>query len=354
MESFDNAVKKSLSFIDFDNDYVKSGISLFLVLYAGIAAPRLPEYVAKLFDYTVVKLIIFFLILYVARHDPTIAIIASIGVLISLMTLSSYKFNKEMMASIKFEETNGRIVAGNEVPQYTLGSSNGMYSADDSSMSRSYSSAESDKGSISGIEEGNHLPSIEDAHNVPASDMHAREYKMAPENSLPVPMDMNPMVTDEHMHKMRRSMVDDGHAKYESKHDLGYAGHSSDKDGTRRTCAGGDLLSGNEYIQHAANYNDSYVPKLSDADKKTLMEEEKVKIVLATADEYKRKMQRDLTGEELKQICTDVNKKYSKHHQMNDRDHLAEINCDVDKDFRSTGNPIGYDENRRDEYGVPH
>lgn len=95
MQDFDNTVKGYLSFLD--NQYVKTGLALFLILYASLAAPRLPEYIAKLFDNMFFKLLIFFLIAYVAQSSPTVAIIAAIAVMVSLMTLSRYKFNAEMM-----------------------------------------------------------------------------------------------------------------------------------------------------------------------------------------------------------------------------------------------------------------
>lgn len=95
MESFDNTVKNYLGFLD--NEYVSAGLSLFLILYAGVAAPKLPQQVVQLFDNTLVKLFVFFLIVYVSRKNPTVAIIAAVAVLVSLMTLNRIKFNQEMM-----------------------------------------------------------------------------------------------------------------------------------------------------------------------------------------------------------------------------------------------------------------
>jgi hypothetical protein len=105
-ESFDNAVKNSLSFLD--NEYVSAALALFLILYASLAAPKLPESVARLFDNYIVKFIIFFLIVYIAKKNATIAIIAAIGVMVSIMTLNTYKFNREAMAVIAMGEDMGR------------------------------------------------------------------------------------------------------------------------------------------------------------------------------------------------------------------------------------------------------
>jgi hypothetical protein len=98
LEAFDNLVKSNLSYLD--NEYVTAALSLFLIIYAGLAAPKLPESVAKLFDYTAFKLVIFFGIVYVSRKNPTVALIASVGLLVSLMTLNRYKLNREMMTVV--------------------------------------------------------------------------------------------------------------------------------------------------------------------------------------------------------------------------------------------------------------
>lgn len=101
-ESFDKTVKSSLSFLD--NEYISAGLSLFLIIYAGMAAPRLPPSVAKLFDYAAFKLLVFFLIVYVSRKNATIAIIAAVGVLVSLMTLNRLKVSFEMMEVVRSDQ----------------------------------------------------------------------------------------------------------------------------------------------------------------------------------------------------------------------------------------------------------
>jgi len=84
------------------NKYVSSAIALFLILYAGLAAPKLPRKFAKIFENPIVKLIIFFLIAYTAKKDPNVAIIAAIALMVSLYTLSKYKFDDKI---IKYLDT---------------------------------------------------------------------------------------------------------------------------------------------------------------------------------------------------------------------------------------------------------
>lgn len=112
MNRFDDTVKRSLSFLD--NEYVNASVYLFLILYAGLAAPKLPEYVAKLFDYTLVKVLLFFLIVYISKKNPTLAIIASIAVIVSIMTLNRFKFGNELMSMISNENVpQGEICPSN-------------------------------------------------------------------------------------------------------------------------------------------------------------------------------------------------------------------------------------------------
>ncbi|MBA42563.1 MAG: hypothetical protein CMF62_00955 [Magnetococcales bacterium] len=102
MQQFDNTVNQYLSFLD--NEYVSTGLSLFLVLYAGMAAPQLPENVARLFENTFFKVLIFFLIVYTSRRNPTVAIISAVALMVSLQTLSKYDTNRKLMEIVDQEE----------------------------------------------------------------------------------------------------------------------------------------------------------------------------------------------------------------------------------------------------------
>ena len=98
MDAFDSNVKKYLSVLD--NQYVSAALTLLLIIYAGVAAPKLPSNVAKWFDKTWFKLVVFFLIVYTSRKNVTVAIVAAVAVLISLMTLNKWK-NIELMESVR-------------------------------------------------------------------------------------------------------------------------------------------------------------------------------------------------------------------------------------------------------------
>ena len=74
--NFPNLFQNSLSFLD--NKYVSASVSLFLVLYAGMAAPELPEGVARLFEHKLFRIFIFFLISVCYMIEETQTVIRSI------------------------------------------------------------------------------------------------------------------------------------------------------------------------------------------------------------------------------------------------------------------------------------
>jgi hypothetical protein len=102
-DSFDKLVSPRISFLN--NEYVNAILMIVLIAYASLAAPRLPRSVAKLFDSPITKLIFFFLIVYTAKHNAGVAIIAAIAVLVSLMTLNRY-VSAEMMSNLGTMEAN--------------------------------------------------------------------------------------------------------------------------------------------------------------------------------------------------------------------------------------------------------
>jgi len=74
------------------NPYVSASTSLFLVLYAGLAAPALPAHVAGLFENSVFKILILVAVLVLLKgQNITTALLVAIGFVISMNTLSQYR-----------------------------------------------------------------------------------------------------------------------------------------------------------------------------------------------------------------------------------------------------------------------
>ena len=93
-----DVLTKSLTSIDTSisvvrtNPYIASVVTLFLILYAGLAAPALPASIADLFEHSTFKLLVMIMILYLVKNqDISTALLVSIGLSLSLNTLSKYR-----------------------------------------------------------------------------------------------------------------------------------------------------------------------------------------------------------------------------------------------------------------------
>ena len=72
-------------------------LSILLILYASLAAPKLPKSVVKLFNNTIAKIIFIFLMLIVAGIQPLFSIIISICILIMIQLLAYYESSDRIM-----------------------------------------------------------------------------------------------------------------------------------------------------------------------------------------------------------------------------------------------------------------
>jgi hypothetical protein len=85
-----NSVNEALNEV-FSNPYSKTILTMFLVLYGGLAAPKLPKVIVDLFDNDVFRVIILAAVVYMGNRDPKLAIMIAIGFVISMNTLKNYK-----------------------------------------------------------------------------------------------------------------------------------------------------------------------------------------------------------------------------------------------------------------------
>ena len=108
IKGFDSSVNSFMDKVD-HNEYAATALSLFLILYAAVAAPRLPAYIVRLFDNVFVKLLIFFLIAYIARKNPTVAILSAIAVMVTLLTLNKISVNDKIVRMARQEAMQGSM-----------------------------------------------------------------------------------------------------------------------------------------------------------------------------------------------------------------------------------------------------
>ncbi len=90
MNEIFSIIDNTLSTID-QNVYTKTAFRLFPLMYAALAAPKLPLFIAQLFEYTIFKIFILVLVLITGKHDPVIALMMATAFVISMNTLSEYK-----------------------------------------------------------------------------------------------------------------------------------------------------------------------------------------------------------------------------------------------------------------------
>jgi len=96
LESF---VNKSLSFLD--NPYAKNIIKMLLVLYAGLAAPRLPSFLASLFNNAVFRIVVLFLIAYLGLKDTTIALLSAVAFTLSIIFLKKAETTNSIYGALQ-------------------------------------------------------------------------------------------------------------------------------------------------------------------------------------------------------------------------------------------------------------
>ena len=71
-----------------DNPITSGIIKIFLVVYAGAILPKMPNYIIKILQNPVMKLLVLFLISYVGMKDPVISLLIGIGFTLSMLTLN--------------------------------------------------------------------------------------------------------------------------------------------------------------------------------------------------------------------------------------------------------------------------
>ena len=73
-----------------DNIYITTAIKVFLGLYAGFAAPKLPPSILLLLDNMLFRVVLAFTIVLVATRDPS-ALMISVAFIITLQTAARYR-----------------------------------------------------------------------------------------------------------------------------------------------------------------------------------------------------------------------------------------------------------------------
>jgi hypothetical protein len=89
-KTFNNVANPYINMIN-KNKYISLTIAIFLSLYGGLIAPKLPKKILEFIDNGYVKFILIFAIAYTSRKDPTVALVAALGVLLTVQALNKLK-----------------------------------------------------------------------------------------------------------------------------------------------------------------------------------------------------------------------------------------------------------------------
>ena len=87
MNNLNNYLNNSLRFVN-SNVYASTIIGLFLVLYGGLAKPKLPSFIRNLFNNPIFRVLILALIMYRGNKNPQLSIMLAVAFVITLNLVS--------------------------------------------------------------------------------------------------------------------------------------------------------------------------------------------------------------------------------------------------------------------------
>ena len=74
-----------------ENQYVSATLTLFLALYAILARPVLPPFLANLFENPLFRLFVLFLVAWTASHNAALSLMIALAFTITLNLLSEQR-----------------------------------------------------------------------------------------------------------------------------------------------------------------------------------------------------------------------------------------------------------------------
>ena len=233
MDTVDN-ISRSLDSVlksIYSNKVASAVIGLFLVLYAGLAAPKLPRSISKLFGNKVIKIVILFFVAYMSSRNTSISIIAAVALAVSIQTLSRHESTKKVIQAVEEEvmemETPEELYSESETEETNLNEE----SDDEVSVEDEISEVEVESESvqqeneeviITGTqgEEHEETPEAHDGNLAPHSEFNQEHHEMAPEHHEMVP-EHHDMAPEHHeMVPEHHDMAPEHHEMVPEHHDM--------------------------------------------------------------------------------------------------------------------------------------
>lgn len=92
-EQFDSVVNQNLGWVH-SNPYILPILSLFLGMYVALARPKLPNFIERLFENPIFRLVVIAYILYRGNQDPQTSLMIAAAFLITMHMINKQKVEK--------------------------------------------------------------------------------------------------------------------------------------------------------------------------------------------------------------------------------------------------------------------
>jgi len=102
-----------------DNKFVSTSITLMIGLYASLLGPNLPSFIKNLFNNTIFRILVLFLVLVRANKDPAMAIVIVIAFVLT-MDFIYRKDSEEVMETIGNPNENQQKPNDQKLPKRPL------------------------------------------------------------------------------------------------------------------------------------------------------------------------------------------------------------------------------------------
>ena len=129
MSNSSNSLRKVKSVLD--NVYVSGGLKIFIILYAALAAPQLPAWIAKLFHHSLFQVLIFALIAYTATKDIGVSLLLAVAFFVSF-----HSYTRHLLGSMAGSLTS--VVNVNAKDLGSLVEEQQQHKTDDTSSTSAY------------------------------------------------------------------------------------------------------------------------------------------------------------------------------------------------------------------------
>lgn len=105
-EDFDNAINRSLCFLD--NKFLSYFIKMLLILYIVLIAHKLPYFMIELLRNNFIRVIILFMVVWMGNKDYTIGLLISIAFIMSMNYINNLDMRKQFEELDMIDEMDDR------------------------------------------------------------------------------------------------------------------------------------------------------------------------------------------------------------------------------------------------------